>query len=257
MANFSMKSILDKLLNRTPEEEALPPLEDETNYDETDVELQDEAPAPVPISSKGKSKGLGVGFTNIDLTPPFFKEAVEVRALKKNWIFINAGVVALSVLILSTIFVSSLSPKSELQSQQQSNNTLLSALGQYKGQTEALNSTKDTAEKLNKAAGSAINWETLTSSIQSALPSGTSISSISINTTSSDEKGASMLVRFTANSPLGYADTLKAVQSARGVSNVQIGGLSSGGENSYQFSATFDYDSTIKTNRFQAPTGGN
>ena len=257
MASFSMKSALDRLLNRAPADEELPPLEDGIDYEEGTDDLQDESVRPVSIPPKLKGKCLGVGFTNIDLTPHFFKEAVEVRELKKNWIFINAGVFALTVLILSTIFVSSLSPQSELQSQQESNTTLLAALGKYKSQTEALSSSKDTAQKLNKAAGSAINWETLTNSIQGSLPSGTSIASISINTGDSDEKGASMLIRFTANSPLGYADTLKAVQSARGVSNVQIGGLSSSGENSYQFSATFDYDSTIKTNRFQASTGGN
>jgi len=256
MANFSFKNMMDKLLNREPKEEALPPLEDEFDYEDGDGSEQVAVPA-APQPPRPKGKGLGVGFTNIDLTPPAFKEAVEVRELKKNWIFINAGVFALAFLVLSTIFVSSLTPKSELESQQRSNTTLQSALGKYQGQTEALNSSGETENKLNQAAGDAINWVSLVRAIEDSLPSGTSVSSIGINAGGSTDTGASLLLRFTANSPLGYADTLKAVQSARGVSNVQIGGMTSAGDNTYTFSATLDYDSTIKTNRFQASTGGN
>lgn len=257
MAKFSLKTAMDKLLNREPEEEALPPLDEEVLEDSEAKDEFSEEPRAIAPQPYRKGKGLGVGFTNIDLTPPAFKEAVAVRELKKNWIFINAGVFALAFLVLSSIFVSSLPAKSELQSQEKSNSTLQTALGKYKGQTEALNSSGETQNKLNQAAGNAINWETLVSSIQNALPSGTSVSSIGMNISGSSDKGASLLLRFTADSPLGYADTLKAIQSARGVSNVQIGGMTSAGDNSYTFSATLDYDSTIKTNRFQAATGGN
>ncbi len=78
------------------------------------------------------------------------------------------------------------------------------------------------------------------------------MTSIGINAASATpEIGANILIQFSANSPLGYADTLRAVQSAQGVSNVQIGGMTSSGDSAYQYSATLTYDGSIKTGRFK------
>jgi len=252
----NFRGIIDKLLNR---ETALPPIEegytDESEGLETELLAEDQPVAQVAPRVKGR--GLGAGFTNIDLTPPFFREAVQARELKKRWIFINAGVFTLVALLGSSLYVTSLPDQYAVKSQQQSNQQLQAAISKYQPQSQASGDSGSAQVKLNQAAGSAINWETLISAIESALPSGTTISSIGINASGSADKGASLLIAFTADTPLGYADTLKAVQSARGVSNVQIGGMSSGGEKNYTFSATLDYDSTIKTNQYPSTNGGN
>lgn len=248
----TFRNLMDKLLNR---ERALPPLEEHS-----DDQLENEAQLAEPVAQlapRVKGKGLGAGFTNIDLTPPFFREAVQARELKKRWIFINAGVLTVIALAGSSLYVASLPTHYALSSQEQSNQQLQAAIKKYQPESQASGDDSNAQVKLNQAAGNAVNWETLISAVEAALPSGTSISSFGINASGSTDKGASLLIAFQADSPLGYADTLKAVQSARGVSNVQIGGMSSSGDNSYTFSATFDYDSSIKTNRFPSTNGGN
>jgi len=257
--NDMIRRLMDKLLNR---EQALPPLEDQ-DFDEQPLEGEEgdlqEQPIqqPMPITAKNRSKGLGVGFTNIDLTPPFFREAVEARELKKKWIFINAGVLVAVALAGSGLYASSIPSLYAARTQEQNNQKLQAAISKYQPQQQSEGDSASTQIKLNQAAGNAINWSTLISAIEGALPSGTSVSSIGINTSLNQDRGASLLISFSAESPLGYADTLKAIESARGVSNVQIGGMTSAGDQGYTFSATLDYDSTIKTNRFPSSTGGN
>lgn len=206
-----------------------------------------------------KNKGLIVGRTNIDLTPQVYKDMLKSRALKKNWILGSIGAFAACFLATSILFVSNLPLRIELDSAMSANSQLEAELGKYQEVNLAVDQMGAIQNKLNSAAGGEINWSTLISSIESMLPSGTSIKSIGINTDgTSDARGAAILLSFVANSPLGYADTLNAVESAAGVSNVQIGGMKSSGENSYEFAATFDYDSSIKTNRFPTSTpGGN
>jgi len=204
-------------------------------------------------------KGIAVGRVLVDLTPEAYRDAVRTRELKKIWIFVVAGTFAASVLVTSVIFVSSLPAGTSLASRLEENTQLQTALGQYQEINQAVDQMGATQDKLNQAAGSEIDWARLISAIEGSLPSGTSVQSIGINTTGSDtEKAASILISFVADSPLGYADTLKAVQSAEGVTNVQIGGLTSV-DGGYQFSATLDYDTSIRTNRFapSTATGGN
>ena len=257
--NDTVRRFIDKLLKR---EQALPPLDDQ-EFDEEVLEGEEgefqEQPIqqPMPITARNRGKGLGVGFTNIDLTPPFFREAVEARELKKKWIFVNAGVLVVVALAGSGLYASSIPSLYAARTQEQNNQKLQAAISKYQPKQQSDGDSGDTQVKLNQAAGNAINWSTLIGAIEGALPSGTSVSSIGINTSATQDKGASLLIVFSAQSPLGYADTLKAIQSARGVSNVQIGGMTSAGEKGYTFSATLDYDSTIKTNRFPSSTGGN
>lgn len=218
----------------------------------------DETKAQPPVtknSQKGKAKSIPIGKVNIDLTPDFYKDAVYARQLKKQWIFVNGGVFAVVALALSFIFVSTLPAKTELSNQMTLNKNLQSALAQYQDVSMLIDEKKSVEGKLQSAAGNEIDWTELIDSIQDTLPGGTSLSSIGITTTdgSDQEKGATILVRFVSNSPLGYADTLKSVQSAKGISNVEISGMSSTGE-SYQFTATMTYDSSIKTNRFLETT---
>jgi len=257
--NDTVRRLMDKLLNR---EQALPPLEgqefDEQVLDGEEGELQEQSiQQPMPITARNRGKGLGVGFTNIDLTPPFFREAVEARELKKKWIFANAGILVVVALAGSGLYASSIPSLYAARTQEQNNQKLQAAISKYQPQQESENKSGSAQVKLNQAAGNAINWSALIRAIEGTLPSGTSVSSIGINTSSTQDSGASLLIVFSAQSPLGYADTLNAVQSARGVSNVNIGGMTSTGEKGYTFSATLDYDSTIKTNRFPSSTGGN
>jgi len=199
-------------------------------------------------------KGIAVGRVLVDLTPEAYRDAVRTRELKKIWIFVVAGAFAVSVLVTSLIFVSSLPVKTELDSRLSANTQLQSALDQYQEVNQAVDQMAATQDKLNQAAGNEIDWSTLISSLEGSLPTGTSVQSIGISTTGvSTERSASLLVSFVADSPLGYADTLKAIQSAQGVSNVQIGGLTSA-DGGYQFSATMDYDTSIRTNRFAPST---
>lgn len=214
-------------------------------------ELKKEAKPAKKDKQQGKAKGIPIGKVNVDLTPDFYKDAVYARQLKKQWIFINGGVLAIVALILSFVFVSTLPAKSDLNNQMTLNKNLQSALAQYQDVSMLIEEKKSVETKLQNAAGNEIDWVKLIDSIQDALPGGTSMSSIGISTTdgSDKEKGATILVRFVSDSPLGYADTLQSVQSAKGISNVEISGMSSTGE-SYQFAATMHYDNSIKTNRF-------
>lgn len=245
-----MKDLIAKLLG-TPEQ---PKPSETLTMEDYSPEVTDGAKEP-KASTKAKTKGLPIGRVNINLTPEFYKEAVYARQLKKQWIFINAGIVALAALVLSFIFVSGLPAKSNLENQMVLNKNLQSALVEYQDITILIDQKSATENKLIQAAGNEIDWSKLIDSIQNTLPNGTSISSIGITTTDSSNKevGATILVQFVAKSPLGYADTLRSVQTAKGISNVEISGMSSTGE-SYQFSATMNYDHSIKTNRFSEPS---
>lgn len=214
---------------------------------------------------KPKPKGFTVGKSTIDLTPEVYRSAVKSRQMKKNWIMANASVFALCVLTSSLLFVSNAPIKAQLDTATNSTEQLLTALEDYKAQEQMIEKAGPIRKQLNSAAGSEIDWSELITSIEQTLPSGISIKSIGINADgapSSDPKkpgkGAAVLVSFSASSPLGYADTLRSVQSADGVSRVEIGGMTSSGE-SYEFSATFDYDDQILTNKFPSTknSGGN
>ncbi len=247
--------LLDKLLDREPA------LSEDTPLPNLDAEPEAPEEGAAKPKKQSKVKGFEFGRATVDFTPEAFKEAVRVRELRKQWIFICAAIFALSSLVVSFIFVSALPVGTELESQLRINSTLESELSQYQEVNLAVEQKDATLEKLNRATNNAIDWGTLLGSIEGALPSGTSMKSIGITTDgASTEKGASIIISFVADSPLGYADTLKAIQSAQGVSNVQIGGMASSGD-SYSFSATLDYDSSIRTNKFptadQAATGGN
>lgn len=247
--------LLDKLLDREPA------LSEDTPLPNLDAEPETPEEGAAKPKKQSKVKGFEFGRATVDFTPEAFKEAVRVRELRKQWIFICAAIFALSSLVVSFIFVSALPVGTELESQLRINSSLEGELSQYQEVNLAVEQKDATLEKLNRATNNAIDWGTLLGSIEGALPSGTSMKSIGITTDgASTEKGASIIISFVADSPLGYADTLQAVQSAQGVSNVQIGGMTSSGD-SYSFSATLDYDSSIRTNKFptadQATTGGN
>lgn len=248
--------LLDKLLDREPA------LTEDTPLPNLDAEpIEGEESEAKPKNKPAKTKGFEFGRATVDFTPEAFKEAVRVRELRKQWILICAAIFALSSLVVSFIFVSALPVGTELESQLRINSALETELGQYQEVNLAVEQKDATLEKLNRATNNAIDWGALLSSIEGALPAGTSMRSIGVTTDgTSTEKGASLIISFVADSPLGYADTLQAVQSAPGVSNVQIGGMTSSGA-SYSFSATLDYDSSIRTNKFptadQAATGGN
>jgi len=206
-----------------------------------------------------KGKGFVIGKTSVDLTPEAYKSAIEARALKKRWVFALGASLAFAALVTSSIFATSLPAKRDLDNELKNNTQLQTALGQYQEVNQAVDQMDITVNKLNLAAGGAIDWVQLISAVEATLPSGTSVSSIGINTAgNSADKGASLLISFTADSPLGYADTLRSVQTAPGVSNVQIGGMTST-ETSYEFSATLDYDTSIRTGKFPSSisTGGN
>lgn len=256
MANPFMTRLLGNESESAPEGFSLPSVDDE-------VELEDKKSPQLKKKQKGQTKDKGKGLlarkTTVNLTPEAYRDVIRARELKRLWIMGNAGLFAVAVLIVSFIFVASLPGRTALDGELAINTELEAALSQYQEVNLAMEQMGTIENKLNSAANNEINWSMLIGSIENTLPSGTSVSSIGIATDSaSPDRAASILVKFVADSPLGYADTLRAVQSAAGVSNVQIGGMSSSGA-SYQFSATFDYDSSIRTNRFPAAatTGGN
>lgn len=215
-----------------------------------EVELADGEKAPA-AKQPAKSKGIPIGKIMVDLTPDVYKDAVKVREARKQWIFINAGIVAVSALVLGILFATTIGPKMRLDGLIESNAGIEAQLTQYQDLNIALEQMSVVQDKLNTAAGNEINWDQLISALEATLPSGVSMTSIGINAASSTpEVGANILISFVATSPLGYADTLRSVQSATGVSNVQIGGMTSSGDN-YSYSATLTYDGSIKTERFK------
>ena len=199
---------------------------------------------------KPKPKGFIIGKTTIDLTPAVYREEVKKRELKRRWILGNGVVLVACVILGGLTYASSIPVQGQLDQSLANNQILIGNLGQYKELSQALEQMKPITDKLNRAAGSEIEWATLIGSLENNLPGGTAIKSIGINADGAPKKsGASVRLSLISNSPLGYADTLKAIQSSDNTSNVQIGGMTSSG-GGYEFSATLDYDDSILTNRF-------
>lgn len=211
-----------------------------------------EAPEePKKKEPKGKApKGIVVGNSHVDFTPKIFRDGVEARASKRRWILGNVALLAACGLVGGTLFGTTIPLNIELDSTTASNVQLQSALSQYADLTNALEQKSGIETKLNVAAGGEINWTALLGDLESQLPAGTIIQSIAINQGDpASGIGASILLSFQADSPLGYADTLNAVENMAGISNVKIGGMTSSGEG-YVFSSTMNYDASILTNRY-------
>lgn len=209
---------------------------------------------PKKKEPKGKApKGIVVGGTHVDFTPKIFRDGVEARESKRRWILGNVALLAACGIVGGALFGATIPMKIELDSATASNIQLQSALSQYADLTNALEQKSGIETKLNIAAGGEINWTALLGDLESQLPAGTIIQSIAINQgDTANGIGASILLGFQADSPLGYADTLNAVESMAGISNVKIGGMTSSGEG-YVFSSTMNYDASILTNRYPNP----
>lgn len=226
---------------------------------ETDLIVEEEKQEnPKELKKKEPKKaapkgGIVVGNSHVDFTPKIFRDGVEARASKRRWILGNIALLVACGIVGGALFGTTIPLNITLDSATSSNLQLQTALAQYADLTNALEQKTGIENKLNIAAGGEINWTALLGDLESHLPSGTIIQSIAINQGDpASGIGASILLSFQANSPLGYADTLNAVENMAGISNVKIGGMTSSGE-TYSFSSTMNYDISILTNRYPSP----
>lgn len=201
---------------------------------------------------KKKFKGIELGQVLLDYTPASHFEEIETRRAKKTWLTANVVILAGCVFTTLGIFSTTLITQNEVQSSRIEKIQMQAQLGQYSQEDNAVNQNSDVVAKLTQAAGGEVNWRKLVDDVQNALPGGTNIASISINADAeSSERGAVVLLGVTSDSPVGYADTINAMENMAGITNLNIGQLSGGG--SYAYSMTFDFDTDVRTYRFSNP----
>lgn len=222
---------------------------EETSQEESKKGLKN-----IQFNMKKKEKKIPVGGNIvIDLIPQSFKDIAETRKAKKQWIYIVSVTVLVAILASGLSFGFKMQSQSALDTETKTQEKLELQISQYAEVNQALDSQKESVKLLNQAAGAEIDWTKLIGNIEDALPSGTSISSLSVNTggTDKDELSSAITMDLVSDSTLGYSDTLKAVEGVSGVQSVEIGGLSRSGENSYDYKMSFTYDTSILTEKYK------
>lgn len=199
-----------------------------------------------------KEKGMRIGESNVDLTPQSYITTIKNRRQKKNLIIFNIGLAAVAVIVCLSMVGFGLASKVSLDNAKTQEKLLASQLEEFAEESQAIEQQKPMLSKLSQASAGEINWNALIRSIESALPSSTKVVSMGINldTNPASERSTAILVALSSTDPIGYADSLNAFEEYPQVSNVNIGGLTAGGEGIYNFSMTFDYDTSIRTYRY-------
>lgn len=188
----------------------------------------------------------------IDLMPQSHKTVVEVRQARKTWTGVF-GAVVIGCLIGSGLSLGyNWQTQQKVQKEQVVQEELDLKIAQYAEVNQALQSEGAARDLLNTAAGNEIDWNNLITTIESNLPAGTRISSLTVvnGGTVEDEVSSAVTMNLTSDTTMGYSDALRAVEGINGVQKVEIGGLSMGGENQYVYAMSFTFDTSILTERF-------
>lgn len=192
----------------------------------------------------------------VDLTPPSHKKLVDLRNLKKKWRYGLIGVVAFCVAASSTAFGLNAQTEMSLTSEMAAQKVITQNTTAYAEVNSALELEKVAVASLNLAAGAEIDWNKLISNIESSLPSGTTISAISV--TSGGEKpknkndpnvSAVINLNLSSGATIGYSDSLKKIEAMTGVDSVEISGLKSESAR-YLYTLSFTYDTSLLTERY-------
>lgn len=199
-----------------------------------------------------KEKGMKIGASNVDLTPQSYITTINNRRQKKNLIIFNVGLAVVAVVVCLSMAGFGLASKVSLDNAKSQEKLIEGQLAEFADAAEAIEQQKPMLTKLSQASAGEINWYALISAIESTLPPSTTVSSMGINldTNQNSERSTAILVSLSSTDPIGYADSLNAFEEYPQISNVNIGGLTAGGEGIYNFSMTFDYDTSIRTYRY-------
>ena len=188
----------------------------------------------------------------IDLMPQSHKTVVEIRQARRTWTGVF-GAVVIGCLIGSGLALGyNWQTEKQVSKEQIVQEDLDLKIAQHAEVNQALQSESSARDLLNTAAGNEIDWNDLITTIESNLPAGTRISSLTVvnGGTVEDEVSSAVTMNLTSDTTLGYSDALRAVEGINGVQKVEIGGLSMGGENQYVYAMSFTFDTSILTERF-------
>lgn len=188
----------------------------------------------------------------IDLMPQSHKTVVEIRQARRTWTGVF-GAVVIGCLIGSGLALGyNWQTEKQVSKEQIVQEDLDLKIAQYAEVNQALQSETSARDLLNTAAGNEIDWNDLITTIESNLPAGTRIGSLTVvnGGTVEDEVSSAVTMNLTSDTTLGYSDALRAVEGINGVQKVEIGGLSMGGENQYVYTMSFTFDTSILTERF-------
>lgn len=205
----------------------------------------------IKLTKKEPSIPLG-GAPFIDLMPQSHKDIVSIRRTRKSWTYGFIVVVIVCALVSAGLWAFNIQAKSQLDSEVSTQEQLDIKISNYAEVNQALESQKEAVKLLNQAAGSEIDWAKLIKNIEETLPGGTEVSALSVTTggTADDEVSSAIVMDLSSSTTLGYSDSLKSIEGLAGVTSVEIGGLSTSGEDNYTYKMAFTYDNSILTEQY-------
>lgn len=206
------------------------------------------------ILPEKKPKQIPVGGNIlVDLMPQSHKDIVAIRNTRRRWTTAVVVFFAACLIISLITYSTNVFSGSQLSAERIAQEQVDIKINGYAEINQALNSQAESNALLAKAAGTEIDWSKLVSTIESSLPSGTSILSMSVVTGGGvkDKNSSAISMNLSSESTFGYSDSLKAIQSTPGVTGFEIGGLTSTSDSQYKYSVTFSYDTSILTQRFE------
>lgn len=205
------------------------------------IELSRKVPRlPLPTSVK------------INLTPMSHLNVIKERKAKSTIIKSFIGIFVACVVASGTVIGLNANTNSKLSVARDNNEAVQAEIAKYADVSQVLDSQEEAKRLLGKAASNEVNWQKLIDTVLESLPSGTTATAISVQSggKSTDKVSTAINIELVSNSPMGYSDTLNAVNDINGVSLVNIGGLTSAGDNLYSYSMSFALDSSYLTKKY-------
>jgi hypothetical protein len=204
-----------------------------------------------------KQKNIPLGeIILVDLMPPSHKAVVNLRHLKKQWMFGLFGVVAFCIAASIAAVGLNATAQGELRTEMNTQGIITQDTATFAEVNRALEQQKISVQSLDLAAGSEIDWIKLISNIENNLPGGTQISAISVTgggvkpkTEKDPDVAAVINLNLSSGHTIGYTDSLRMIEYMNGVESVEISGLQTSGER-FTYTLSFTYDTSLLTERF-------
>lgn len=201
---------------------------------------------------RNKSPRLPINkYASIDLIPDSHKDLIAKENTSRGWryaVFLIAGLCALTIVFG---IIMKINYAHQINVEKSSQQDLTVQISQYADVDSALTAQKEASEALNKAAGAEVNWGGLLGKVNEALPEGTRISSMSISTGGVKDTSSAVTLNLSSSQTLDYSDVLQKIKAIDGLSNVQIGGLSMDGDDTYVYTVSFNIDTSILTQKYK------
>lgn len=190
-------------------------------------------------------------FLAIDLTPESYRKIIALRRQKRTWVYSFLLIFAACVGYSLYLYSDFAKVDAELQQEVALSGEVDAQIAEFSEINNALNARDRGRTFTTEAAASEIRWSSLVQGIQSSLPSGTSITSmnVEVNQNAQGEVAAVVFANLSATTTTGYSDAIGALNGINGVSQVQIGDMTSSGDG-FTFSVAFAYDGSIRTGEY-------